>query len=101
MTSHQTNYLTEALLLIKETTLGRGADCGLKAYEVVRFAIVSSVRGRHVCARSRLPALSMLLSHIALYAALSIVTDVHYRPLSSDVSSLARCPSQTVTVPFR
>ena len=46
MTSHQTNYFTEALLLIKETTLGRGADCGLKAYEVVRFAIVSSVRGR-------------------------------------------------------
>ena len=37
--------LTEALL-IKETTLGRGGDCGLKAYEVVRFAIVSSVRGR-------------------------------------------------------
>ena len=34
------------VLVLTETTLGRGGDCGLKAYEVVRFAIVSSVRGR-------------------------------------------------------
>ena len=33
------------LLIRKLRSTGR-ADCGLKAYEVVRFAVVSSVRGR-------------------------------------------------------
>ena len=38
--------LTEALLLIRKLRSTGGGDCGLKAYEVVRFAVVSSVRGR-------------------------------------------------------
>ena len=38
--------LTEALLLIRKLRSTGRADCGLKAYEVVRFAVVSSVRGR-------------------------------------------------------
>ena len=40
------NNFDRSTFINKGTTLGRGGVCGLKAYEVVRFAIVSSVRGR-------------------------------------------------------
>ena len=43
---HPPSFAFSAFSRTTEWLLAGGGDCGLKAYEVVRFAIVSCVRGR-------------------------------------------------------